>query len=534
MPDDIVGGTEDRIRSALLGLMQDGGFGGVTVSGLCRRAGVSRGTFYNHYRRLDDVLDEVIDMALSRSTGGGYRCVRADGTYDCPYGICDLVLQRPEYVAVFFDPSLSDRVISKVSERCMDRYVRDLVGRYDLSPSEAETIFRFQLNGCLAVNRDAGGRPLERNRDLIGAFIVGGLSSFERRLDLDTRGRAVQRLRAIVITARSDPDSMEIGRYQPALIMAAALAGLVIGAALGPGDRASWLVEAFLMLMLYVLFLSVDLGKVGGSLRNVRFTASALCLNFLLAPFVAYLLGIAFFPDSTDVRIGLLMMLATPCTDWYLVFTGLTGGNVELGMSVLPLNLVLQILLLPVYLLAFMGGEAAFDAAGMLADTAAVLAVPFAAAVATRIVLRRMGRRDPMGQRGDDLQLLFLCLAVAAMFAVEGDDLLEDPVLPLMMLVPLLGFFVLMLAVSQAAGRALGFGYADRVALTFTSMARNSPLALAIAVAAFPDRPLIALALVVGALIELPVLTAASWALRRRGPDVARPGSRRWPGGCRT
>ena len=48
--------------------------------------------------------------------------------------------------------------------------------------------------------------------------------------------------------------------------------------------------------------------------------------------------------------------------------------------------------------------------------------------------------------------------------------------------------------------------YEDSVALNLTTLARNSPIALAIAVATFPDRPLISLALIIGPLIELPVL----------------------------
>ena len=48
--------------------------------------------------------------------------------------------------------------------------------------------------------------------------------------------------------------------------------------------------------------------------------------------------------------------------------------------------------------------------------------------------------------------------------------------------------------------------YEDSVALNLTTLARNSPIALAIAVATFPDRPLISLALIIGSLIELPVL----------------------------
>ena len=40
------------------------------------------------------------------------------------------------------------------------------------------------------------------------------------------------------------------------------------------------------------------------------------------------------------------------------------------------------------------------------------------------------------------------------------------------------------------------------------------PIALAIAVAAFPDRPLIAVALVVGPLLELPILAALAQLVR--------------------
>ena len=53
------------------------------------------------------------------------------------------------------------------------------------------------------------------------------------------------------------------------------------------------------------------------------------------------------------------------------------------------------------------------------------------------------------------------------------------------------------------------------VSLNFTTLARNSPLSLAIAVATFPDRPLISLALVIGPLIELPALSIISNVIKR-------------------
>ena len=39
-------------------------FDAITVSALCREAGVHRGTFYLHYRNTMEVLDELLDDAL--------------------------------------------------------------------------------------------------------------------------------------------------------------------------------------------------------------------------------------------------------------------------------------------------------------------------------------------------------------------------------------------------------------------------------------------------------------------------------------
>ena len=101
------------------------------------------------------------------------------------------------------------------------------------------------------------------------------------------------------------------------------------------------------------------------------------------------------------------------------------------------------------------------------------------------------------------------------MFASEGKNLLENPMLLLEMFIPLLIFFVVTFFIAQGVGRILRFEKKDIVALNFTTLARNSPLSLAIAVVTFPERPFISLALVIGPLIELPVLSVISGILLR-------------------
>ena len=47
------------------------------------------------------------------------------------------------------------------------------------------------------------------------------------------------------------------------------------------------------------------------------------------------------------MRAGVILYALTPCTGWYLIFTGLAEGDVAWGVSPQPWNLVLQIALLP-------------------------------------------------------------------------------------------------------------------------------------------------------------------------------------------
>lgn len=305
-----------------------------------------------------------------------------------------------------------------------------------------------------------------------------------------------------------------VTKLQPLFIIAAAVLGIILGQASSVSDVAGGLIEPFLMVLIFMIFLKVDIRDIGRSFKNVRFTGVSLLINFVLTPILAVVLGILFLGDSMDMRIGLLMLLVTPCTDWYLVFTGMAKGNVPLSTAILPTNLVIQIILLPVYLMLFQGTGVSFDVGPMLMSILIVLLIPFIAAMAVKFIIGRIGRKNDLDnvieRSGDNLQMVFLCMAVVAMFASQGKLIVDEPMVLVQMLIPLCIFFIAIFLISQAVGKIMGFSFDDTTSLTFTTMARNSPLALAIAIAAFPDSPLIALVLVVGPLIELPVLSLAS------------------------
>lgn len=307
-------------------------------------------------------------------------------------------------------------------------------------------------------------------------------------------------------------------RLQSLVVAACAGAGLALGLALPVGEAAGHLVLPALALMLVAVFVQVDAAQVRQARQARAVVAASLVLNFGWTPLLAWVLGAGLLGFSPDLRIGLLLLLVTPCTDWYLVFTALARGHLGIAAAVLPINLVLQLALLPVYVL-LLGGQAAMVGAGTLAEAVLlVLLVPLAAAAVLRLGAARLRgeawRDEVLVGAASTAVLPLLYTAVLAMFAWHARTVIEyGAVLPAL-LVPLAVFFVLAPLAAAAASRLLGLRAEERATLTMTTVARNSPVALAIAVAAFPDRPLIAVALVVGPLVELPVLALLSRIVR--------------------
>lgn len=101
------------------------------------------------------------------------------------------------------------------------------------------------------------------------------------------------------------------------------------------------------------------------------------------------------------------------------------------------------------------------------------------------------------------------------MFASQGSYLVNNLNMVYTLIVPILLFFLITFLLGRIISRLFRFTYEDSVSLNFTTLARNSPLSLAIALTAFPGQPLIAMALIIGPLIELPVLALLSQVLLR-------------------
>lgn len=311
-----------------------------------------------------------------------------------------------------------------------------------------------------------------------------------------------------------------LDRLQPVLLLGAIAVGL--GFAILAPERAAAagpVVKIGVFLVIFLVMLGVRTGEVLAAFKRWRPTAVALAINFLFTPLFAWFLGWLFLQSHPEVWVGLILYLVTPCIGWYLVFTDLAGGDVELGLSLLVWNVLLQILLLPVYLWGLAGQIVTLDVRVVLESVGLFLALPLLLAELVKRAWHGAVGPEPIGERLPLglLKTVVLGVVIAAMFASQGRVLFENPSVVAWMILPGLVFFAAIFLVALAAARLVGLDYPETALLVMTTAARNSEASLAVAVGAFAS-PLVALTVVIGPAFELPVLVAMVQLLKRIRP----------------
>ncbi len=113
----------------------------------------------------------------------------------------------------------------------------------------------------------------------------------------------------------------------------------------------------------------------------------------------------------------------------------------------------------------------------------------------------------------DTMSIVGLLFTLVVMFALKGDLILEMPILIVQMAILMTLFFWILFVIVYLTGWKSGLNYQDAVAVSFNSTGRDFEIAIAIAIAiaitAF--NPAVALATVIGPLIEVPVMLALVW-----------------------
>lgn len=295
-----------------------------------------------------------------------------------------------------------------------------------------------------------------------------------------------------------------LDRHQ-VLIYFAAVIGAAAAAMIAPGLRAlEPAISPALALMLFATFLQVPLDRLGKAFAQTRFLAALLTANFVVVPVLVAGL-FQFLPSEPLLRLGVLLVLLTPCIDYVVTFSHLGRADARALLAATPLLLVVQMLLLPVYLVMLLGADAGklVHPGPFLRAFLWLIVVPLVLAAALQI----WARRHAAGARATSaLSLLPVPATALVLFIVvasvvpqlgpaRGSALTAIPVyVAFAVLAPMLGWLVgRLFRLPPEGGRAVAFSAATRNSLVVL------PLALAV-----PDAiPVLPAVVVTQTLVEL-------------------------------
>ncbi|MEL6464796.1 MAG: arsenic resistance protein [Pseudomonadota bacterium] len=271
--------------------------------------------------------------------------------------------------------------------------------------------------------------------------------------------------------------------------------------------------------MIGLLFFELRLSGVFKAFGNLRFLAIAWGANFLVVPIVGFAIANLVLADEPLLFIGLMIYFLAPCTDWFLAFTRMAQGDTELGAALIPINLVTQLLLFPLWLWLFTPTTSLVDVGAVAELLVQWFLLPFVIAQTLRIGLEKLlpaPRMERVCAWTTHLLPLVLAALILQIFASSIGGVASHIDAVALVVVAVLMFFSIIFFVGFGIARLARLNYPQFALLSMTLAARNAPLMLALVTVAIPNQPLLLAVIVLGMLVEIPLLTALKHLLLRR------------------
>jgi arsenite transporter len=310
----------------------------------------------------------------------------------------------------------------------------------------------------------------------------------------------------------------ELEKNQVLIYLITITTGLVVGLTFpGIGEVLEITLWSVLGLLLYTTFIQVPLTHLRAAFANSRFLAAAVAGNFIVMPLAVCLL-IQLAPNDPAVRLGMLMVLLVPCTDWFITFTQLGGGDTNRAIAFTPISLLLQIVLLPVYLSLFFGqGFTVTLARGeMLTAFVGLILVPLIAAYITQKWAGRDGRHTSLLDRLAWLPVPLLATVVFIIAVSQVNVVVGSATLLAHVLLVYASFLVVAGLAARAFTKFFQLPQDQGRVLAFSFGTRNSFVILPIALALPPSFEIAVVVIVFQSLVELFGMANYLWWIPKR------------------
>jgi ACR3 family arsenite transporter len=317
------------------------------------------------------------------------------------------------------------------------------------------------------------------------------------------------------------------------IIVGIALGQLLPGAFRVIGDatvaQVNLPVAVLVWLMIVPMLLKIDLAalrEVGAHWRGIATTVG---VNWLIKPFSMALLAWIFIAhlfrpwlpadQIASYTAGLILLAAAPCTAMVFVWSNLVDGEPHFTLSQVALNdTIMVVAFAPIVglLLGLSAISVPWDT--LFLSVVLYIVVPVIVAQLWRATILRQGGQPALSRilgRLAPLSLCALLLTLVLLFGLQGEQIIRQPLVILLLAVPIIIQVYFNAGIAYGLNRALGVEWCVAGPSALIGASNFFELAVATAIVLFGFQSGAALATVVGVLVEVPVMLSVVHIVRR-------------------
>lgn len=284
-------------------------------------------------------------------------------------------------------------------------------------------------------------------------------------------------------------------------------------------------IAVLIWLMIIPMLVKIDFASLGQVSKHWRGISVTLIVNWAIKPFTMALLAwffigwlfVPFLPaDQINSYIaGLILLGAAPCTAMVFVWSNLTKGDPLFTLSQVTVNdLVMVFAFAPIVALLLGISAITVPWQTLILSVALYIVVPVIIAQVLRN--RILSSRGEAGLQGllsklQPLAIFALLATLVVLFALQGQAILAQPMIIVLLSVPIIIQTYLIFGIGYFANRVVGETHEIAAPSSLIGASNFFELAVAVAISLFGFTSGAALATVVGVLIEVPVMLSLVW-----------------------
>lgn len=269
--------------------------------------------------------------------------------------------------------------------------------------------------------------------------------------------------------------------------------------------------------MVLPMLLKIDYSALHEVWQHRRGIGVTVTINWLVKPFSMALLGWFFlqqifapFLEAEKIPeyvAGLIILAAAPCTAMVFVWSRLTSGHPQFTLSQVALNDVIMIFAFaPIIGLLLGVASITVPWKTLFLSVMLYIVIPVILAYAGRRLLMAKGKLDDVLHIMDPVSMGALLVTVVLLFGFQGEQILAQPLVILLLSVPIIIQVYFNSGLAYWLNRKLGVAHSVAGPSALIGASNFFELAVATAIALFGFESGAALATVVGVLVEVPVM----------------------------